>query len=92
MFNKGVRVGLRQGDRRPNCVVLDEIDGVMNGSEGRGTIDQLLKLIRVHERGGGGAAPGAHLTTGCVTAAGCGVGKGEEKRHTPQGRLFLKDL
>lgn len=46
------------GDRRPNCVVLDEIDGVMNGSEGRGTIDQLLRLLRV-DGGGGEAAGGA---------------------------------
>eukprot|EP00741_Cyanophora_paradoxa_P008476 tig00001333_g8201.t1 len=30
---------------RPNCVVLDEIDGALEGSEGRGAISMLLKIV-----------------------------------------------
>eukprot|EP00884_Botryococcus_braunii_P000217 jgi/Botrbrau1/10196/Bobra.116_1s0012.1 len=47
------------GDRRPNCIILDEVDGATGGPEGRGTIGTLLKLINVGSaksaKGKGGA-------------------------------------
>lgn len=33
------------GDRKPNCVIIDEIDGATGGSEGHSAIAALLKLI-----------------------------------------------
>ena len=35
--------GQGQGPSRPNCIILDEIDGV----DGRATIDALLAIIKV---------------------------------------------
>jgi len=35
--------GQGQGQSRPNCIILDEIDGV----DGRATIDALLAIIKV---------------------------------------------
>eukprot|EP00793_Prasinoderma_coloniale_P003163 PRCOL_00005798-RA len=36
----------KKGERqRPNCVVIDEIDGLVGGPEGRGAVDALLKII-----------------------------------------------
>ncbi|MCO5602587.1 hypothetical protein L7F22_056721 [Adiantum nelumboides] len=32
------------GDLRPNCVVIDEIDGALGGADGKGAIDALLKI------------------------------------------------
>ncbi|KAH7427153.1 hypothetical protein KP509_10G031900 [Ceratopteris richardii] len=32
------------GDLRPNCVVIDEIDGALGGSDGKSAIDALLKI------------------------------------------------
>ena len=32
------------GERRPNCVVLDEIDGLIGGAEGRATVDDLVQI------------------------------------------------
>ena len=32
-------------DDRPNCVVLDEIDGALGGAEGRGAIHALLQIV-----------------------------------------------
>jgi chromosome transmission fidelity protein 18 len=47
------------GDRRPNCVVLDEIDGALAGAEGRGALDAIVALARAEAGGGGGGAAGA---------------------------------
>ena len=33
------------GDKRPNLVVIDEIDGALGGAEGRGAIQALLSII-----------------------------------------------
>ena len=33
-------------DRRPNCLVLDEIDGTANAGEGRGAIQALLNILK----------------------------------------------
>mmetsp|Transcript_46222 Transcript_46222/g.76990 ORF Transcript_46222/g.76990 Transcript_46222/m.76990 type:complete len:1050 (-) Transcript_46222:217-3366(-) len=33
------------GDNRPNCVIIDEIDGALEGSEGKGAISTLMKII-----------------------------------------------
>ncbi|KAK9916711.1 hypothetical protein WJX75_006133 [Coccomyxa subellipsoidea] len=38
------------GAGRPNCVIIDEIDGATGGSEGRGAIQALIKLVQA---GGG---------------------------------------
>ncbi len=53
------------GEKRPNCIILDEIDGT-TGSEGTGAIDVLLKLCAKDARtgatggsGGGGGGSGA---------------------------------
>ncbi|KAK9821413.1 hypothetical protein WJX81_000979 [Elliptochloris bilobata] len=50
------------GARRPNCVVIDEIDGATGGAEGRGAINALIKLVRGEGRSSrrsGGARAGA---------------------------------
>ncbi|GBG89589.1 hypothetical protein CBR_g49379 [Chara braunii] len=39
------------GDRRPNCLIIDEIDGVSNGAEGKGAIDALLDIVLAESRG-----------------------------------------
>eukprot|EP00963_Diacronema_lutheri_P003835 scaffold287_cov337-Pavlova_lutheri.AAC.198 len=36
------------GDKRPNCIIVDEIDGALGG-EGRGGIDALLKIVTAGE-------------------------------------------
>ncbi|KAJ0410247.1 hypothetical protein P43SY_002579 [Pythium insidiosum] len=33
------------GDRRPNCIILDEIDGAMNGGDGKTAISVLEEII-----------------------------------------------
>ena len=38
------------GERKPRCVILDEIDGVMGGSEGRNAITALLKIVEAGEQ------------------------------------------
>ncbi|GFR50397.1 hypothetical protein Agub_g12613, partial [Astrephomene gubernaculifera] len=40
------------GGGRPNCVIVDEIDGATGGSETGGAVAALLKLIRAGEGGG----------------------------------------
>ena len=42
-------------DRRPNCVVIDEIDGALGGAEGRSAIQALLSVVN---GGGRGRRPG----------------------------------
>ncbi|CAL8467057.1 g6593 [Coccomyxa elongata] len=44
------------GAGRPNCVIIDEIDGATGGTEGRGAIEALLKLVQAGGRGGGGGS------------------------------------
>lgn len=36
---------LAAGCRRPPCVVLDELDGAANGSEGHSAVAAIIKLI-----------------------------------------------
>ena len=52
------------GERKPNCVVLDEIDGALGGSEGKGAIAALLKIVR-----GGRGSPGGKGGKGGLAAA-----------------------
>jgi chromosome transmission fidelity protein 18 len=33
------------GDRKPNCIILDEIDGAMNGSDGRSAIEVIQEVV-----------------------------------------------
>ena len=40
------------GDKRPNLVVIDEIDGALGGAEGRGAIQALLSIINGGGKGG----------------------------------------
>eukprot|EP00854_Cymbomonas_tetramitiformis_P008485 gene8485-10079_t len=56
------------GDKRPNCVVLDEIDGALGGAEGKGGIDFLVKLASTESD-----------STGEVAKDGKGKGKGKGK-------------
>ncbi|KAE9338261.1 hypothetical protein PF008_g12150 [Phytophthora fragariae] len=32
------------GERKPNCIILDEIDGAMNGSDGKSAIEVILEI------------------------------------------------
>jgi chromosome transmission fidelity protein 18 len=56
------------GEKRPNCIILDEIDGT-TGSEGSGAIDVILKLCAKDARtgatssggGGGGGSSGGGM-------------------------------
>ena len=47
------------GRPRPNCVIVDEIDGVAGGADGRGAIAALLKIALAGDGGGGGSTDGA---------------------------------
>ncbi|KAG0606534.1 hypothetical protein M758_9G148800 [Ceratodon purpureus] len=38
------------GDNRPNCLVIDEIDGALSGAEGKGAIDALLEIINAEKK------------------------------------------
>lgn len=33
------------GTSRPNCIILDEIDGAMNGADGRSAISAIVKMV-----------------------------------------------
>ncbi|GMF50759.1 unnamed protein product [Phytophthora fragariaefolia] len=33
------------GERKPNCIILDEIDGAMNGSDGKSAIEVILEIV-----------------------------------------------
>ncbi|CEG40886.1 chromosome transmission fidelity protein 18 homolog isoform x1 [Plasmopara halstedii] len=33
------------GERRPNCIILDEIDGAMNGTDGKSAIDVIKEIV-----------------------------------------------
>ncbi|KXZ54843.1 hypothetical protein GPECTOR_4g915 [Gonium pectorale] len=46
------------GGGRPNCVIVDEVDGATGGSETGGAVAALLKLVRAGEGGGGGKGGG----------------------------------
>lgn len=50
------------GEKRPNCLVIDEIDGAAGGAEGRSAIAALVKIITAAPGGGkkaGGKGQGA---------------------------------
>ncbi|BDA40633.1 Chromosome transmission fidelity protein 18 homolog [Coccomyxa sp. Obi] len=47
------------GAGRPNCVIIDEIDGATGGTEGRGAIQALLKLVQAGSGKGGGGGSSA---------------------------------
>lgn len=40
-----MEMGCIWGEQRPNCLILDEIDGALNGSEGRSAVSVILDLI-----------------------------------------------
>lgn len=44
------------GAKRPNCVIIDEIDGATGGAEGHSAITALIKLI---QQGGGRGKSGS---------------------------------
>ncbi|KAK9810822.1 hypothetical protein WJX73_010031 [Symbiochloris irregularis] len=63
-INDAVQMQAVMDDRRPNCVIIDEIDGATGGSEGRSAIHALLKIIQAgpskgQRPGSSGAAAGA---------------------------------
>ncbi|MEW5305954.1 MAG: hypothetical protein WDW36_008463 [Sanguina aurantia] len=46
------------GQRRPNCVIIDEIDGATGGHEAGGAVAALLKIAMAAGGGGGGGGGG----------------------------------
>eukprot|EP00897_Mesotaenium_endlicherianum_P008791 jgi/Mesen1/7940/ME000422S07100 len=38
------------GDRRPNCVIIDEIDGAVGGPEGKGAINALIEIVHAEKK------------------------------------------
>lgn len=51
------------GEKLPNCIIIDEIDGAMGGVEGRGAVFALLKMVNAavgssNNSGGGGKHKG----------------------------------
>jgi len=44
------------GEKRPNCVILDEIDGAAGGAEGRSAIQALIKIVTAAGGEGGGGS------------------------------------
>ncbi|CAK0735135.1 hypothetical protein CVIRNUC_000533 [Coccomyxa viridis] len=57
-INDAVQMQSVLGSGRPNCVIIDEIDGAAGGSEGRSAINALLKLISSGSKGGGASKDG----------------------------------
>ena len=70
------------GDRRPTCVVLDEIDGALAGSDGRGALEAVVALARAEARsddaGDGDAAP-----EGAGSVFGAAPGARKSRRAAP---------
>lgn len=62
------------GGGRPNCVIVDEIDGATGGTETGGAVAALLKLVRAGEGAaagkGGGGNKGERGLHGCVLVTG----------------------
>eukprot|EP00899_Mesostigma_viride_P005430 jgi/Mesvir1/14889/Mv05494-RA.1 len=53
------------GDGRPNCLIIDEIDGALGAGEGKGAIDALLAIVNGGGDGkGGGKGGGKGASTG----------------------------
>ncbi|GLC41596.1 hypothetical protein PLESTM_001218500 [Pleodorina starrii] len=52
------------GGGRPNCVIVDEVDGATGGSETGGAVAALLKLVRAGEGGGGKGGGGGRAAAG----------------------------
>ena len=46
-------VGGGAGANKPNCVVIDEIDGALGGAEGKGAIHALLQIVNGGKKSGG---------------------------------------
>lgn len=46
------------GEKRPNCLVIDEIDGAAGGAEGKSAISALVKIITASAMGGNNAGDG----------------------------------
>jgi chromosome transmission fidelity protein 18 len=38
------------GDGRPNCLIIDEIDGAMGGAQGKGAINALVAIIQAGDK------------------------------------------
>lgn len=74
------------GDSRPNCVVIDEIDGLLGGPEGRGAVDVLLGIINAGDGGGGGDNGAAEAAD--KAEAGTGKGGGVKKKKKKAVRLM----
>ncbi|KAG7392735.1 Chromosome transmission fidelity protein 18 [Phytophthora pseudosyringae] len=55
------------GDRKPNCIILDEIDGAMNGSDGKSAIEVIQELanapLQTKKAGAKTAAKNRHSLT-----------------------------
>ena len=49
------------GENKPNCIILDEIDGAANGGEGRGAINMIVKMIQ-NTKKGSSSASGSRVT------------------------------
>ncbi|EFN58850.1 hypothetical protein CHLNCDRAFT_50360 [Chlorella variabilis] len=64
--------GSVMGQRRPNCVIVDEIDGASGGAEGRSGIAALLKIV---------AATGAKGKAG-KQGSGGGGGRPQQQPHS----------
>lgn len=41
------------GGGKPNCIILDEIDGAMGGSEGKSAIAELIKIVQAEGKAKG---------------------------------------
>ncbi len=72
------------GDQRPNCLILDEIDGAMGGPEGKTAISALIKVIEGTKRKkkGGKKAAGA-AGDGDEKSSGSGSGSGSGQLNRP---------
>jgi hypothetical protein len=80
------------GSRKPNCVIVDEIDGATGGAEGTGAISALLKIINATGGGSGRRAVGGgaaeedeeeEAVAGGDLAAEGGGGRGVKPRRRP---------
>jgi len=81
------------GDRRPRCIILDEIDGALGGGEASGIAGLLLELCRAPLKRGSAKARAAAAADGSDDddggGAGEGAGAGAAKKKQGKGQHAL---
>ena len=84
----GVQMQSVMGEKRPNCLIIDEIDGAAGGAEGRSAINALVKIITAAHGGGGkkaAAGGGKERENGFSKPQGVDAGSDSEDEEAVPG-------